>query len=484
MMISMLCVGCTQHNQKYAYSEDHDKGHEHIEKEVLVKEKEKLGEKEDKKFIKKLEDVYLEKMIELPLDFISQKCMVFAEKMSDGYILRSVEEDRAVRESSTVVNTKYDTITLRRIDRQGNLLWAKPIHIIDNARILQLKTFKDDHFIVVVSCAYNDQPDYVMYYDEMGQMLWKHDVETYQFYHIKDVLMTTNENILFVGETMAENECLDIKIVSLNKTGNHLQTETYGGEDLDYVCDVQYHKDIGIILLGRSDSQDGDFAPDNEKQASFVAYINEALEIKMVKGFDDLCDQPMLISENQVFVFFNKHPLDRMPLQSIKSAYKHGIIQALDIQGHVIKTYELLMNGFWTRGRTLLPNGDILVGIGVSQGIETDKNRHRIIRFNHNLKPIHILANTHMYPGEIVATDDGGFIMKMTRSRNKPQPIYSSYLDLDRETVIAKYNKTYQLEWRKTYNMVNDFFVQWVMPTENGWLFIPSEDKETHKTNN
>ena len=61
------------------------------------------------------------------------------------------------------------------------------------------------------------------------------------------------------------------------------------------------------------------------------------------------------------------------------------------------------------------------------------------------------------YYGELTPTDDGGFILVGYRPiKTVPQPEVISAIWFDYETVAAKYDKDFKLEWRKTYDSLKD----------------------------
>lgn len=61
------------------------------------------------------------------------------------------------------------------------------------------------------------------------------------------------------------------------------------------------------------------------------------------------------------------------------------------------------------------------------------------------------------YYGELTPTDDGGFILAGYRPiKTVPQPVTISAIWFDYETVAAKYDKDFKLEWRKTYDSLKD----------------------------
>lgn len=61
------------------------------------------------------------------------------------------------------------------------------------------------------------------------------------------------------------------------------------------------------------------------------------------------------------------------------------------------------------------------------------------------------------YYGELTPTDDGGFILAGYRPiKTVPQPEVISAIWFDYETVAAKYDKDFKLEWRKTYDSLKD----------------------------
>lgn len=82
------------------------------------------------------------------------------------------------------------------------------------------------------------------------------------------------------------------------------------------------------------------------------------------------------------------------------------------------------------------------------------------------------------YYGELTPTDDGGFILAGYRPiKTVPQPVMISAIWFDYETVAAKYDKDFKLEWRKTYDSLKDTIGRdIIIPQPDGSVILTLSD--------
>ena len=90
-------------------------------------------------------------------------------------------------------------------------------------------------------------------------------------------------------------------------------------------------------------------------------------------------------------------------------------------------------------------------------------------------KTVEILMD---YYGELTPTDDGGFILVGYRPiKTVPQPVMISAIWFDYETVAAKYDKDFKLEWRKTYDSLKDTIGRdIIIPQPDGSIILTLSD--------
>lgn len=479
IIMSMMLTACSRRDAAHAQ----DKAKENIEKinieqdsdhEVIEKKEELVlsDSSEEKDEIntdnimmnldfdvgyEKLEDIHPNKIKEIPIDYIGN--LAFGgkdlESISDGFITINKDDDRS---------------RIRRLDENGHILWVKPLDVTSEIHRVYLRTLKDNHFIVATVSSPSGGPDFLLSYDEHGQLLWKKDLYDYGFKQLEDMILTDSQDILLVGSSNTKDALMDIKkIVSLNGDGNKIREATFGGHDYESLKDVQYHHNVGIVLLGNSQSHDGDFAIKGGEDITqdFLACINEKkLQLSWVRMASKRYDGMMLLDRT---IYVND------------SVYKPNSsetsIEAYDRKGMKINEYIDTNGGSWAEGMALLSNSYLVLGHRERLGYEQGYGSCHLQIFNPELELVKTIEDTCLSLREIIATEDGGFMLKkMVRPiKTLPQPVIISSIWYDYETVLAKYNNAYELQWRKTYNLYSDStVVEWIKPLPDGIVLIES----------
>lgn len=450
---------------------EQDSDHEVIEKEELVlsdssEEKDEINIDNIMMNLdfdvgyEKLDDIHPDKIKEIPIDYIGN--LAFGgedlESISDGFIIINRDDDRS---------------RIRRLDENGHILWVKPLDVTSEVHRVYLRTLKDNHFIVATVSSPSGGPDFLLSYDEHGQLLWKKDLYDYGFKQLEHMILTDSQDILLIGSVSNTKDAfMDIKIVSLNEDGDKIREATFGGHDYESLKDVQYHHNLGIVLLGNSQSHDGDFAINGEDRTQdFLACINEKLQLSWVRMASKRYDG-MMLSDRIIYVNGSV----------FEPNSRETSIQAYDSKGMKIHEYIDTNDGLWAEGMALLSNGHLVLGHRVRLGYEQGYGLCHLQIFNPELELVKTIEDVCISPREIIATEDGGFILKMVRPiKTLPQPIYISSIWYDYETVLAKYNKAYELKWRKTYNFYLDSTeVEWTQPLPNGKVLIESNKRKAY----
>lgn len=409
----------------------------------------------------KLEDINSDKIEEVAIDFITDTSISDKNVTSISHGLMTITKD------------DDDIYRMRRFDESGHILWVKPLDVTSYIQRLDMGTMKDNGYIIAIVSSPLGRPDFLLSYDKNGQLLWKKDIYDYGFEELNDMVVTESQDILLMGTTNVKAASRDIKIVSVNKDGHIVREATFGGSDFESLYEVRYHPQLGIVLLGHTQSHDGDFPiKGDDTSQHFLACINEKLQLQWVRmtpnGYDGV-----LLSGTTIYVMESA-----ISFQTRKTS-----ILALDSEGAKIQEYKSITEGLWAPGMTLLANGYLIVGHRQRLGYEQGYGLCHLKIFNEELELMATIEDISISPKEIIATDDGGFILKMVRPiKTIPQPAYISMIWYDHETVLEKYDASYKLEWRKTYDLYPDSLqIEWIKPLSNGKVLMESDKMKAFK---
>lgn len=267
-------------------------------------------------------------------------------------------------------------------------------------------------------------------------------------------------NYITVGQREQGEGYQDICIVKYDELGKEIQRRTYGGSDFDTVYEAKYNAKMGIVIAGVSQSRDGDFA--NESNSPFVACIDgETLELKWVYPVQ-IADSVYYVADDAVFVVHNEGD----PYKG-SGALKLSVVK-LDSQGR--KLWHTQPLDQWITSIAQLRDGRIIV---VQSFAERSGRRSGAItcysRWGEELAKI-----TGDCYGPVTPTEDGGFMLLSIRNiKTVPQPLYISSIWYDTETVVCKYDSLGSLEWRKTYDAVQDAIgFDHILPQQDGSVII------------
>jgi hypothetical protein len=268
-------------------------------------------------------------------------------------------------------------------------------------------------------------------------------------------------NYITVGEittTATGDGYSDILIVKYDRDGNEINRRSYGGSDFDMVSAAKYNPKMGIVITGISQSPDGDFAHDHNVPYAqpFVACIDDdTLEVKWY-SIVQIADSVYCVTDDAVFVVRNEG----------KSYNGQGSLELsvvkLDSNGEKVWCTAPLKQTIACIAE--LEAGRIIV---VQQFFDMNGGGAIICYDKDGQKLSEIEADCF---GDVTPTDDGGFIIASVRNiKTIPQPAFVSAIWMDTETVLTKYDKSYKVEWRKTYDDVKDALgSDNVMPQSDG----------------
>lgn len=276
------------------------------------------------------------------------------------------------------------------------------------------------------------------------------------------ILIDENGCYFVIDDGALSNESpSDICITKYDSNGNEINSKKYGGSDFDFANAANYNSKMGIVISAISQSTDGDFK--NNSNSPFVACIDpQTLDIKWTSPVQ-IADFVYHVSDDFVYVVRNEGEK-----YDGKSELKLSLVK-LDYSGEQIWATEPLPQ--WIIGITELSDGS-LIAIQSFTDYNSNKANGAINHFDKNgVKISSFESNCY---GQITATDDNGFIMVSLRNiKTIPQPAFTSSIWYDTETVVTKYDKDFNIEWRKTYDGVKDAKgIDIVLPQNNSSLII------------
>lgn len=419
----------------------------------------------------KLKDINSKDIIEIKLGISITPYIHVVKETSDGFLCANKITPEASQDSQHV---KTNPI-VRKFDRNGKLLWEKEYEYgTYSGRVNNLLVYPDDSFLFSVQTYpyYIDnnlvsEKNYIVRCDKDGKELWKRDFENYHGELLNNLFLSKNNEIMAVGsyyKQSEDNAGSDIVIMKLDEKGNLLQEKKFGGSDFDYIKHAKYDKELGIVISGATQSNDGDFAMDKAyRNVDFIALIDDSLDLKWVIHMDEkesLFDDQFIISNKNIYFSANYQNGNTTNTSIVK----------LDEKGNRIWAKPSLNVGMFARAIAVLQNGDILCGSG-------QQNLGALVVLDQMGNEKKRIKDLKYPPTAITPTDDGGFIITSSRTIGTvPQPPQISSVWYDTELVVIKYSSNYKVEWRKTYDKYKDELGRdFVLPLSNGKLVVDSK---------
>jgi len=172
-----------------------------------------------------------------------------------------------------------------KIDSKGNIQWEKCWGGANSDYILNGIETTDGGFAFIGATASIDgdvlgKPGHagnidfwVVKLNQQGSLLWQHNYgSTYDDEDGYDLIETENEGLLLCGSTNSVNGLsignhgkADALVIQIDKMGNVLWHKCFGGSGADAFEKIIKNKNGGFLLLGGSDSNDGDVAGNHTK---------------------------------------------------------------------------------------------------------------------------------------------------------------------------------------------------------------------------
>lgn len=422
----------------------------------------------------KFEDINPEAVPEIKLGLSTQLLNPIIRETTQGFLCGYIPSPQI----SVVSKYTSNTPKIRKLDKAGKVLWEKEYdYKVYSGKVNNIVAYPDESFIFSVQTyPYNREnsmvfdKSFIIKCDKDGKKLWKRDFDDYSTGMLSNLFITGSGDIIAVGQwrikdgkQAREYGADDIVITKLDSNGNILKQKSLGGSDFDSFNTARYDKELGIIISGRTQSKDGDFAMDkNRSSADFIACIDEELRLKWVSAANEkesfIYDQ-LVVSDGFIYV----------PGSYIKGggADVAGFLIKLDKNGKRLWTKSQLYVGFWGRAIDVLKSGEIIIGSG-------QQNKGTIVILDKDGIEKRRIEGLKYAPNNITPTGDGGYIVTAVREiKPAPQPAYISSIWYDTELFAVKYKSDHSIEWQKTYDWIKDERgFDFVLPLKDGRLII------------
>ncbi len=422
----------------------------------------------------KLKDIHPERAEEINAGFDTVPNGDRVEALKDGFLHVQM---KTVPETGSTEGSGMKKPIARKLDRKGNVVWEKEYdYPTFSGSVGSLVIYPDGGFVLSVQAfpIYNKQApvyenDAVIRCGEDGEVAWKREFEDYSGGLVKLVRTATNGDILVVGDgrmkdgAPTKEEVADsIAVTRLDSGGNIIGQKVFGGSDFDNVYHAVYSEKAGLVILGSTQSHDGDFGvQDNTARSDFVACVNDALQVRWVvhagydKGFD--IDAGILADEEgAMYVLGHKREGESIPFKTL--------LTRISSDGN-ISWERQISEDRWGRTVGQLENGDIIIGVG--------RQNNGIVKvFDTEGNEKYSSGELNMEPGTIYPTLDGGYIIMSTRiKKTVPQPPIISSIWYDTELTLTKYGSDFKIQWRKTYDRYkNEIGADYAWPQRNGTI--------------
>lgn len=422
----------------------------------------------------KLDDVNPGMVPEVRLDFKVDTYGSVIRETGDGFLCG----DKAGPLTATSVSkAEKANPRIRRLDRSGAVLWEKEYEYKTySGRINNIAVCSDGSFVFSVESFpyFNDggpiyEKSLLLKCDRDGNEIWRKYFDDYtgEFFH--NLFITKSNDIIAVGQWRTKDGVQvidaakdDIVITKIDTDGNIIKQKGFGGGDFEMLNISKYDESLGILINGRSQSNDGDFAIKDGRSSDFIACVDDSLNLKWVnlagEDYSFIYDQ-LAVSEGSIYVLGSHNKGG--------GALVEGFLLKLDSNGKKAWQKSILYSGLWGRALSILKNGDIAISAG-------QQNQGIIIVLDQSGMEKKRMEDLKFSPSGITPTEDGGFIVTSNREiKTVPQPPYISSIWYDTELLAIKFKTDYTVEWRKAYDKYkDDRGSDFVLPLADGRMIV------------
>ena len=186
---------------------------------------------------------------------------------------------------------QYNDCFLLKLDRNGNIMWSKVIGGNDED-VGQSVTLTNDGGIIVTGYSGSNDGDFsemnkrywdvfVIKFDSIGNIIWKKTFGGSKWDKSYSIVCLEDNSLLVTGNTDSNDGDFrdmnkggnEVFIVKLDSIGNIKWKKTFGGTNEEETRSITVTKNNGVILVGNTNSNNGDFSLLNKKNGTNDLFI-------------------------------------------------------------------------------------------------------------------------------------------------------------------------------------------------------------------
>ncbi len=297
-----------------------------------------------------------------------------------------------------------------------------------------------------------------------GEVLWQKNVND-----TSKVFIKSDDTIITVG-TNANNyeytyENLNILIQHIDKKGEIINSQEYGGSLGDFFHGAVYEEGVGLVLVGYTNSFDspftdltfdersyenGVFVDRILSNDSYVAFLNEDFELLWV---NNLYDEKF---EEGKFYRYDEESIELkngiIQLVGCENFYNEDLstkfkryLQKININGDIIFTKKIGESVGFEVSQLMIDEGETIVSYG-------NESQGKLLKLDENGEPI-LELDLNYWPNKIMKNKKGQLILSTERSIGFCRvEIFRSSLPVDTELILESYDEDFNLLWRKVFD--------------------------------
>lgn len=155
----------------------------------------------------------------------------------------------------------YD-IWVLKTDSKGDTIWTKTFEVTRRDRCSAVEQTADGGYVIAGTTDSYDvgRADvFLIKTDSNGDIFWTKTFGGEYFDWGNSVQQTSDGGYIIAGQTYSYGAgSIDVWLIRTNGKGELLWTKTFGGSDADYGESVRQTSDGGYIIIGETESSDGD----------------------------------------------------------------------------------------------------------------------------------------------------------------------------------------------------------------------------------
>ncbi|MDK2886881.1 MAG: hypothetical protein PWP54_1459, partial [Thermosipho sp. (in: thermotogales)] len=201
-------------------------------------------------------------------------------------------------------NNGFSDYWILKLDDKGKIVWQKVLGG-SNQDIAESITEVKDGYIVVGHSNSNDgdvkenkgkDDVWIVKLDFNGNILWTKTIGGNDFDYATSVFATKDGGFIVSinttssdGDIPKNNGKNDILLIKFDNDGNVIWKKVFGGSNDDYVYTLK-ETNNGYVIVGNTNSNDGDFVNDKRKFDAFIGILDENGNLKFIKTFGGSLD--------------------------------------------------------------------------------------------------------------------------------------------------------------------------------------------------